>query len=96
MTIFKEVMIKRNKPSAAMKTEVCILAFLAVLTFVPGMPAQETFRGGIVYGPKAAFKIDAPEGWVLDNKSGANKGCHVSFTRRVHPGQTRKRSFTRR
>jgi hypothetical protein len=67
-------MIKRNKPSAAMKTEVCILAFLAVLTFVPGMPAQETFRGGIVYGPKAAFKIDAPEGWVLDNKSGAKQG----------------------
>jgi hypothetical protein len=74
MTISKEVMIKRNKPSTAMKTEVCILAFLAVLTFVPGMPAQETFRGGIVYGPKAAFKIDAPEGWVLDNKSGAKQG----------------------
>jgi tetratricopeptide (TPR) repeat protein len=74
MTISKEVMIKPNKPSTAMKTEVCILAFLAVLTFVPGMPAQETFRGGIVYGPKAAFKIDAPEGWVLDNKSGAKQG----------------------
>ena len=74
MTISKEVMIKRNKPSTAMKTEVCILAFLAVLTFVPGMPAQETFRGGVVYGPKAAFKIDAPEGWVLDNKSGAKQG----------------------
>ena len=57
-----------------MKTEVCILAFLVVLTFVPGMPAQETFRGGVVYGPKAAFKIDAPEGWVLDNKSGAKQG----------------------
>src|SRR5882724_10411410 len=74
MTISKEVMIKRNKPSTAMKTEVCILAFLAVLTFVPGMPAQETFRGGVVYGPKAAFKIDAPEGWVLDNKSGVKQG----------------------
>jgi hypothetical protein len=74
MTISKEVMIKRNKPSTAMKTEVCILAFLGVLTFVPGMPAQETFRGGVVYGPKAAFKIDAPEGWVLDNKSGVKQG----------------------
>jgi hypothetical protein len=74
MIISKDVMIKPNKPSAEMKTEVCILAFLAVLTFVPGMPAQETFRGGIVYGPKAAFKIDAPEGWVLDNKSGAKQG----------------------
>jgi hypothetical protein len=36
--------------------------------------AQETFSGGIVYGPKAAFKIDAPPGWVLDNKAGAEQG----------------------
>ena len=36
--------------------------------------AQETFRGGIVYGPKAAFKIDAPPAWVLDNKAGAEQG----------------------
>jgi len=28
---------------------------------------QEKYRGGIVYGPKAAFNISAPEGWVLDN-----------------------------
>src|SRR5580765_4891512 len=36
--------------------------------------AQENFRGGIVYGPKAAFNISAPEGWVLDNESGAEQG----------------------
>jgi hypothetical protein len=36
--------------------------------------AQENFRGGIVYGPKAAFNISAPEGWVLDNESGVNQG----------------------
>jgi hypothetical protein len=36
--------------------------------------AQGTSRGGIVYGPKAAFKIDAPPGWVLDNKAGAGQG----------------------
>jgi hypothetical protein len=35
---------------------------------------QENYRGGIVYGPKAAFNISAPEGWVLDNESGANQG----------------------
>src|SRR5215469_5031599 len=39
-----------------------------------GIFAQETFRGGIVYGPKAAFKIDAPSGWVLDNSAGAEQG----------------------
>src|SRR6266446_10499155 len=36
--------------------------------------AQENFRGGIVYGPKAAFNIAAPEGWVLDNEAGAGQG----------------------
>lgn len=36
--------------------------------------AQEPYAGGIVYGPKAAFKIVAPNGWVLDNKSGMEQG----------------------
>jgi hypothetical protein len=35
---------------------------------------QEKYRGGIVYGPKAAFNISAPEGWVLDNEAGADQG----------------------
>jgi hypothetical protein len=35
---------------------------------------QGNNRGGIVYGPKAAFNISAPEGWVLDNESGASQG----------------------
>jgi hypothetical protein len=35
---------------------------------------QENYRGGIVYGPKAAFNISAPEGWVLDNESGRDQG----------------------
>jgi hypothetical protein len=35
---------------------------------------QENYRGGIVYGPKAAFNISAPEGWVLDNESGSKQG----------------------
>src|SRR2546422_1740903 len=36
--------------------------------------AQENYRGGIVYGPKAAFNIAAPEGWVLDNQAGVEQG----------------------
>ena len=36
--------------------------------------AQDTYPGGIVYGPKAAFKISAPVGWVLDNSSGVEQG----------------------
>src|SRR5712691_4973217 len=57
-----------------MKTKICILTLFALSALSPSMPAQENFRGGIVYGPKAAFKIDAPEGWVLDNKSGVKQG----------------------
>ena len=38
------------------------------------VPAQNNYRGGIVYGPKAAFNISAPEGWVLDNESGVQQG----------------------
>jgi tetratricopeptide (TPR) repeat protein len=53
-----------------------MLAFLALATPSPFMLAEETFPSGTVYGPKAAFKIDAPEGWVLDNKSGVEQGFH--------------------
>jgi hypothetical protein len=49
---------------------VCIL-----LSFICGGSfGQENYRGGIVYGPKAAFNIGAPKGWVLDNESGASQG----------------------
>jgi len=47
---------------------------LALLFLPAGVPAQGKYRGGIVYGPKAAFNISAPEGWVLDNESGVNQG----------------------
>jgi len=47
---------------------------LAVLFLLAGIRAQDKYRGGIVYGPKAAFKIDAPEGWVLDNQAGVEQG----------------------
>jgi tetratricopeptide (TPR) repeat protein len=57
-----------------MKRKICVLALLALAVLSPGIPAQEAFRGGVVYGPKAAFKIDAPEGWVLDNESGVKQG----------------------
>jgi hypothetical protein len=49
------------------------LASLSLLFFCSSILAEEN-RGGIVCGPKAAFKIDAPEGWVLDNEAGAQQG----------------------
>ena len=51
-----------------------VLIFLAVSALCSPVIAQETFRGGIVYGPKAAFNISAPEGWVLDNQAGVEQG----------------------
>jgi len=47
---------------------------VALLFLRAGVAAQDNYRGGIVYGPKAAFKIDAPQGWVLDNQAGAGQG----------------------
>ena len=47
---------------------------LPLLLFCSPISAQETYPGGIVYGPKAAFNIAAPEGWVLDNTSGVEQG----------------------
>ena len=44
------------------------------LAMVVSISAQATYPGGIVYGPKAAFNIAAPEGWVLDNESGQEQG----------------------
>src|SRR5437764_11520847 len=49
---------------------VCIVVLLAGVR----SSGQENYRGGIVYGPKAAFNIAAPEGWVLDNQAGAEQG----------------------
>jgi hypothetical protein len=47
---------------------------LALLIICARTPAQDTHPGGIVYGPKAVFKIDAPQGWVLDNSAGVEQG----------------------
>ncbi len=64
---------------------------LALLFLPAGVPAQDKYKGGIVYGPKAAFNISAPEGWVLDNESGVNQGLPCVLYRKVHRGRTRRR-----
>jgi tetratricopeptide (TPR) repeat protein len=69
----EDVMIKRHKPSNELKTKISILALLAIAALAPRILGQETPRGGIVTGPKAAFNIAAPEGWVLDTESGKHQ-----------------------
>lgn len=48
------------------------LLIFAFLTFsISGFCQQNSkYAGGIVYGPKAAFQIFAPEKWILDNQAG--------------------------
>jgi hypothetical protein len=48
--------------------------FWVIFVFTAVVAAQNKDVGGIVYGPKAAFNIAAPEGWVLDNESGVEQG----------------------
>ena len=48
--------------------------FCLVVLIATAVWAQQKYPGGIVYGPKAAFNISAPEGWVLDNESGLEQG----------------------
>src|SRR5690349_10719741 len=63
---------KRENQSRVMKT--FFVASIGLLLFNLVTFSQNTSPGGIVYGPKAAFKIDAPAGWVLDNQSGVEQG----------------------
>jgi hypothetical protein len=49
-----------------------VLWLMVVLS--AAVAAQNKYAGGIVYGPKAAFNISAPKGWVLDNESGVEQG----------------------
>jgi tetratricopeptide (TPR) repeat protein len=53
-----------------MKSKICILASLVLGAICPSMLGEETSPSGIVHGPKAAFNISAPEGWVVDHESG--------------------------
>ena len=50
------------------------LVSVCILIAISSTAAQEKFAGGIIYGPKAAFNISAPEGWVLDNEFGKEQG----------------------
>ena len=50
------------------------LFLLTALSTFGAVSFGQNYAGGIVYGPKAAFNLTAPKGWVLDNQSGKNQG----------------------
>ncbi|MGI8605234.1 MAG: hypothetical protein ACR2OZ_19860 [Verrucomicrobiales bacterium] len=48
---------------------------IALLLLAAGIKATaQPSAGGIVYGPKGAFNLSAPKGWVLDPSAGAKQG----------------------
>ena len=49
-----------------------LIALLSVAACLNG--SAQPSVGGVVYGPKGAFNIDAPKGWVLDPSAGAAQG----------------------
>src|SRR5215475_13987341 len=54
-----------------MKTRMYICGLLALaISSICTLLGEETSPVGIVQGPKTGFNISAPEGWVVDNKSG--------------------------
>jgi len=51
-----------------------VVCILVLFIWARGF-GQEMYSGGIVYGPKAAFNINAPEGWVLGNANEQGLPC---------------------
>lgn len=55
-----------------------IVAIWLLCPFVVFAEIIEEGRG-LLFGPNHAFFVTAGPGWVLDNKSGANRGLHMVF-----------------
>lgn len=59
-----------------MKCFMIILGFIVFTHLSWAADVRYQFPEGVVYGPKAAFQISAPNSWVLDNHSGLPQGLH--------------------
>ncbi len=56
---------------------ILILTLFGLIAF-----GQEEMKTGIIYGDNHAFSLTAPDGWILDNKSGINQGLYAVFYRK--------------
>lgn len=70
-----------------MKQKIRRLAALFLCATISGGFADQT-PFGIVYGPKAAFNITAPDGWLIDNSAGAAAGLPCVFFRKGQSWET--------
>lgn len=50
---------------------------LLLLLLAPAPTTAQEHETGILYGPSHAFSIQAPTGWVLDNKSGVPQNLYA-------------------
>jgi hypothetical protein len=50
--------------------------------------AQEDMKTGIIYGDNHAYSLTAPDGWILDNKSGVSQGLYAVFYKKGLSWQT--------
>jgi hypothetical protein len=62
-----------------MKNLLFSLSFFAISIVILG---QEELNTGIIYGKNYVFSLKAPDGWILDNKSGARQGLQAVFYRK--------------
>ena len=60
-----------------MKTTLLCIALTTSIALTA--EAQPRGTAGIVYGKEHAFSVQAPPGWVLDNKAGRSQGLHACF-----------------
>ena len=81
--------IKSSMHSAKVSTLRCMrhLLFSLLMTATATCVADQV-PFAIVYGPKAAFNIAAPDGWVIDNGAGAQQGFPCVLFRKGQTWQT--------
>jgi hypothetical protein len=66
----------RNRAHGALpRIDLRVVRFTTIPTLVDGLAP----RFGIMYGKGHAFFIDAPHGWVIDNRSGVHQGSYAVF-----------------
>ena len=59
-----------------MKKQLLILPLLMISLQIF---SQEDMNTGIIYGKTHAYSLTAPDGWILDNKSGVKQGLYAVF-----------------
>ncbi|MBN1983414.1 MAG: hypothetical protein JW795_17890 [Chitinivibrionales bacterium] len=52
---------------------------ILLLMFLTGIALSDEFKSGMLFGGNHSYYFTAPDGWILDNKSGVSQGLHMVF-----------------